>query len=126
MIFWKIGDRVGRVVESSGRVYHEACALRTEFRRGGRYGIGGGPPIVLPVLGPSNLRDTVSKVPDVLLDPLYFFLSTDETIQVSAGEKINYTSLHEDDYEDLIRDALDPYVLLRDAYEQNRQEKIEE
>ena len=42
----------------------------------GRYGSGGGPFVVLPVLGPSNLRDTVGYVGDTLafnfIDPLNF------------------------------------------------------
>ena len=35
------------------------------------WGIGTGPYIVLPGLGPSNLRDTLSMLPDALLTPLY-------------------------------------------------------
>ena len=42
----------------------------------GRYGTGGGPYIVLPVFGPSNLRDTVGLVGDTtaftVVDPLNF------------------------------------------------------
>jgi len=42
----------------------------------GRYGSGGGPYIVLPILGPSNLRDTTGLVADTaaftVVDPLNF------------------------------------------------------
>jgi phospholipid-binding lipoprotein MlaA len=38
----------------------------------GRYGIGGGWPLVLPLMGPSNLRDTVGKVGDFFLNPLSY------------------------------------------------------
>ncbi len=42
----------------------------------GRYGVGNGPYLVLPVLGPSNLRDTAGFIADAtafnILDPLNF------------------------------------------------------
>lgn len=42
----------------------------------GRYGVGNGPYVVLPILGPSNLRDTVGLVGDTVafnaVDPLNF------------------------------------------------------
>ncbi len=42
----------------------------------GRYGVGGGPFLVLPILGPSNLRDTTGLVGEAVAysfwDPLYF------------------------------------------------------
>ena len=42
----------------------------------GRYGVGNGPYLVLPILGPSNLRDAVGKGVDMYvnseIDPLFF------------------------------------------------------
>ena len=38
----------------------------------GYYGVGGGFHIVLPFLGPSNLRDMFSLYPDMQMDPVYY------------------------------------------------------
>lgn len=92
----------------------------------GFYGMGGGLPIVLPLLGPSNLRDTLAMVPDALVDPLAYVSPTEASVGLYAGKTLNYTSLHLSDYENLKKDALDPYTFFRDVYEQNRDNKIKE
>jgi phospholipid-binding lipoprotein MlaA len=108
----------------------------------GVWGVGPGPHIVLPVLGPSNLRDGLALAPSwIYLDPInnfstmYEWASADsieelERIEVKAGiwtfEKVNYNSLHIGEYEDFKKDAVDLYIFMRDVYEQNRQKAIEE
>jgi len=108
----------------------------------GYWGVGAGPHIVLPVLGPSNLRDTIALAPDwIYLDPINNIARVTEKahpewtqelekIEIRAGiwafEEINYMSLHIGEYENLKKDAMDLYPFLRDVYEQNRQKQIEE
>jgi len=108
----------------------------------GHYGVGGGVHIVLPFLGPSNLRDTVSLYPDYLLEPTndLSFYRTPEGHHVLYGrdydpavpylvkalEVVNRESLRIGQYESLRKDAMDLYPFLRDVYEQNRQKEIEE
>lgn len=93
----------------------------------GHYGLGGGFHVVLPVLGPSNLRDMAGLVPDYYLNPVHYIGANDlGLIAIDAGEKINYISLHIDEYESLQKDAIDFYLFMRDAYEQNRRMKIKE
>ena len=100
----------------------------------GFYGVGSGPHIVLPLLGPSNLRDTISLYPDSLLSPIdYTERNYDTLTDTPAGylgaktvEKINYVSLNIDWYDDIKRDAVDLYPYLRDMYEQYRDKKIKE
>ncbi len=88
------------------------------------YGIGGGPAITLPLLGPSNLRDALSKFPDHFLNPVSYI----DPWQASAGVRIyeveNGTSLRLGQYGELKEAALDPYVFFRDAYAQNRDKRI--
>jgi len=59
----------------------------------GRYGAGNGPYVVLPVLGPSNLRDTTGLVADTAIssavDPLNFDHNEDLTIPYQAGRAID-------------------------------------
>ena len=92
----------------------------------GHYGVGSGFHIVLPLLGPSNLRDAVGLVPDFYLDPVTYIEKDEEQFAVRSLDKINYTSLHLGEYESLKKDAVDFYTFMRDAYEQNRDKKIEE
>ena len=92
----------------------------------GYYGVGSGFHIVLPMLGPSNIRDTIGLVPDYFLNPIHYVDPQAAAYGIHAIEKVNYTSLHIKDYESIKKDALDFYIFLRDVYEQNRQIKIKE
>lgn len=92
----------------------------------GHYGVGGGFHIVLPILGPSNLRDTIALAPDHFLDPVTYVKDDESELGIRAFNTINYTSLHIGEYESLKKDALDLYTFIRDAYEQKREKDIEE
>ena len=92
----------------------------------GHYGVGSGFHIVLPLLGPSNLRDTIGLIPDYFLDPVSYIDSSDTRLVVRAYDRVNHTSLHIGEYESLKEDAIDLYTFLRDGYEQRRNKQIEE
>ncbi len=108
----------------------------------GVWGIGPGPHIVLPVLGPSNLRDTIGLAPQwIYLNPVNNISTvsdlaglekieelekTETKLGILALERVNNTSLRLGEYESLKKDAIDFYPFLRDFYEQNRQRLIEE
>ncbi|MGD2062731.1 MAG: VacJ family lipoprotein [Nitrospirota bacterium] len=91
----------------------------------GRYGLGAGPYLVLPVLGPSNVRDGVGWVVDRFLDPLTYVVDDREYWAAKGSDAVNTTSLDKDTYEGIKRDELDPYLFIRDAYAQRRIGKIE-
>ncbi len=82
--------------------------------------------IDLPILGPSSLRDGLGYAVDASLNPqtylLYPYLIPN--IGVWLFDKINEASLTLGEYEDLKKAALDPYIALREAYYQYRQNKI--
>lgn len=90
------------------------------------YGIGDGPPVTLPFFGPSNLRDALGKIPDHFLNPVSYL----DPWEISAGVRVveveNETSLRIGEYGDLKEAALDPYTFFRDAYKQNRDQRIGE
>lgn len=115
--------------------YFELDAHEEDFGQTlGFYGASSGPHIVLPLLGPSNLRDVVSLYPDALLSPIdyterSYWTLTDtsaEYLGAKSLEKINYISLNMDRYERMRKDAVDLYPYLRDVYEQYRDKQIEE
>jgi phospholipid-binding lipoprotein MlaA len=93
----------------------------------GFYGLGPGMYIDWPIFGPSSLRDTVGSFGDGFFSPLNYILDpTKYNMAVTGYELVNNNSLRLGEYESLKRAALDPYVSLRDAYHQYRQNKIKE
>lgn len=93
----------------------------------GSCGLGPGTYIDWPVFGPSSLRDTVGSFADGFLSPLNYILHPIEyNVAVTGYELVNKSSLRLGEYESLKRAALDPYVSLRDAYHQYRQNKVRE
>lgn len=96
----------------------------------GHYGIGHGFYIVLPVLGPSSLRDTIGFAGDRMMYPLTYIDGNDLTFGEAAGiaahEKVNDTSFKIGDYESFKESAIDPYVSMRDAFVQHRKKKVDE
>lgn len=95
----------------------------------GIWGIGPAFYINWPILGPSSVRDTVGYVGDRLFDPrtyvaYYFFVAELVNSGTWVLDKVNETSLTLGEYENLKKAALDPYIALREAYAQYRENKI--
>lgn len=100
----------------------------------GFYGLGGGFHIVLPILGPSNLRDTVGLVGDWYLDPKIYvddrgYNLTDndtESFGVSSFNVINRASFNYKKYEAIKKGNVVLYPVLKDLYEKHRDKLIKE
>jgi len=101
----------------------------------GHYGVGSGFHVVLPFLGPSNIRDIVGITGDGYLSPLVNVKGLEnykipqnlgQSIGIYAVHTINKTSLHLGEYENLREDAVDLYPFFRDTYEQKRDSDIAE
>lgn len=91
----------------------------------GYYGAGHGFYLVLPVVGPSSLRDAVGSAVDTFVDPLrYTELTFLEYMGVGSFKVINSLSLDHDTYEGIVRDSLDPYLFVRAAYAQRRAAQV--
>jgi phospholipid-binding lipoprotein MlaA len=96
----------------------------------GYYGIGPGPYLVLPFLGPSDLRDGIGEVADSGLDLTWYFWGLHkgahnyDYLGARAADKVNDLSLDKDTYEGIKKDALDPYLFIRDAHAQYRRNQI--
>ena len=91
-----------------------------------RYGIGSGPYLVLPVLGPSTLRDGGGTVvDDYLYSPTaYASRNVAERNSAVALELINHRADLLPTTDMLANIALDPYVFTRDAYLQRRAAQV--
>jgi len=93
----------------------------------GVWGIGEGLYIYWPLLGPSNVRDTVGYGGDYFLHPLTWADWNWETrLGINAGFFINDVSVKPDSYTSLTESALDPYVAVRSAYVDYRRNLVEQ
>jgi phospholipid-binding lipoprotein MlaA len=95
----------------------------------GSYNMGSGTHLQLPFFGPSNVRDAFGLLVDTALDPVTWLtlISPYASVGAKAYISINEFSIDKGDtYEGLVEDAIDPYIAVQDAYEQNRAKKIKE
>ncbi len=92
----------------------------------GYYGIGNGPYIVLPILGPSSGRDTVGMVADWFSNPTNYVVE-DEWAQfgIAAGQALVERERLIDPIDDIYENSLDPYVTFRSIYYQHRKAQVE-
>lgn len=82
----------------------------------------------LPFLGPSSFRDSIGSLVDLFIVPSIYVLSNYPYVYMGMKtlELINRTSLTLGDYEELKSAAVDPYVSMRDAYHQHRENLVKE
>ncbi len=89
-----------------------------------RWGMGDGLYLVLPLLGPSTLRDTAALPVDWAGDPVYEHTPVDERNALTAtrtiGRRVDLLGASRT----LEEAALDRYVFLREAYLQQRRSQI--
>jgi phospholipid-binding lipoprotein MlaA len=92
------------------------------------YGMPDGPYLVLPLLGPSNPRDTVGLVADGYADP-FGYLAYDYGADVATyarmgGEGLDQRAQNIQTLNDLQRNAIDLYAELRSLYRQHRASEL--
>ena len=99
----------------------------------GAWGIGPGCYLVLPVLGPSNLRDTAGSFVNVLGgDPWYNasthgnneFLSERLYLTSKALSGIDFRADNIESFENLEKNSIDFYASVKSLYTQDRENKI--
>ena len=92
------------------------------------WGIGDGPYLMLPILGPSNMRDTTGIVAEWLTDPVNIALDNNDLeylIYVRAGlTGIDARARSLDVLDELERTSLDYYAAIRSLYRQQRANDI--
>jgi len=94
----------------------------------GRYGVRPGPYLYVPVLGPSNFRDSVGRVLDFVTDPVGIVgggYTTTFGASRLAAQTVD-TRARADNAFRALDDATDPYVTARSAYGQYRAAFIRE
>ncbi len=93
------------------------------------WGINGGPYLFLPVLGPSNPRDTTGFGGDILLDPLtwagYPYAKTVGYTRYGLGA-VDARERVLDPLDEINKTALDPYATIRSLSVQHRRSEIDD
>ena len=95
------------------------------------WGVGQGPYLVLPVLGPSSFRDGIGYAGDYVLNPVNWSFAlkgntdswawipgTVDTVQ-SLPDKLYY-------YDEACANSVDPYISVRSVYLQNREAAVKD
>lgn len=91
----------------------------------GVYGVGFGPYIVIPFIGPSCPRDAAGMFVDSYFNPVNYYLTSFVSQAAIRGSwTVNERSLQLGEYESLKKSSLDPYVALRSAYYQFRENMV--
>ncbi|GAB4354381.1 MAG: hypothetical protein Kow00114_04140 [Kiloniellaceae bacterium] len=108
------------IAADSGFAYHDEDFGQTL----GTYGAGEGFYLVLPVLGPSSLRDGSGRIVDIFLDPLTYIAPQEFALGRAAATGIDFRSRTIDELDSLKADSLDFYALIRSLYRQHRENEI--
>jgi phospholipid-binding lipoprotein MlaA len=90
----------------------------------GYWGTPSGPYLVLPVYGPSNVRDGFGRLADSAGTLYFSFLPFYTTLLVSGVDVVNLRSFYIEEIDANRNESFDYYVFLRNAYMQNRRKKV--
>ncbi|AII14289.1 lipid asymmetry ABC transporter MlaABCDEF, lipoprotein MlaA [Campylobacter iguaniorum] len=100
----------------------------------GYWGVGSGFPVVIPILGQSNLRDIAGLGGDYFINPLSYSNDVwardskffDLNLAIKTEQMINENSLDPEKYQKATSGAVDLYTFIKNAYEQRRNALIKE
>lgn len=97
------------------------------------YGVGSGPYLMLPLLGPSNVRDATGQVVDLAFDPLtilgavdigIFIVPTEFGLSRTGAEALSFRERNIENIDELRRSSIDEYAAVRTLYRQLRASEI--
>ncbi|MDP5141917.1 VacJ family lipoprotein [Rheinheimera baltica] len=80
------------------------------------YGVAPGPYLVLPLLGQNNVRGSTSVVSEYLLDPIGQVTNPPDTYYLQGVDAVDSFSDRARVYEELYRQAEDPYLYFRNQF----------
>lgn len=92
------------------------------------WGFEEGPYLMLPLFGPSNVRDTVGRVGDIFLDPFRYVIPDDIELAFGLSRRlasgIDARSRNIESLDEIERTSIDFYVTIRSLYRQFRAAEI--
>ena len=101
----------------------------------GSYGIGTGCYFVLPIFGPTTVRDSIGMLADTFIDPFAHVTLRENELFGASGNSLDYYSIkgtgavdfrakNDKNFESLEKNSLDLYSSLKSIYLQDRENKI--
>ena len=101
----------------------------------GSYGIGPGCYFVLPILGPTTVRDSVGIIADTFVDPFAHITWREKELFGTSGNQLDYLTVkgttavdfradNETNFDSLEKNSIDLYASFKSLYLQNRENKI--
>jgi phospholipid-binding lipoprotein MlaA len=134
----RAGETVGRFLLNStigvGGLFDIATELGFEFHDEdfgqtlAVWGVGEGPYLMLPILGPSNPRDAVGLVGEYFADPVVIWTTNTDREWIlytrTGVDAVDRRSRNVKTLEELERTSLDFYAAVRSLYRQRRMDEI--
>jgi len=101
----------------------------------GTYGFGPGCYFVLPILGPTTVRDSIGKIADTFVDPFAHITIREHELFGTSGSSIDYYSVvgttavdfranNVTNFDSLEKNSIDLYTSFKSIYLQDRENKI--
>ncbi len=101
----------------------------------GAYGFGPGCYFVLPVLGPTTMRDSIGLIADTFVDPFAHVTIREKTLLGASGNSLDYFTVkgtgaidfradNDRNFESLEKNSIDLYSSLKSIYLQDRVNKV--
>ena len=87
----------------------------------GVWGVGPGPYLVMPIFGPSSLRDAPGKIIDTIINPFTYGLKPAETVAINVTDAIDTRARLDRFIDQVNSSSLDSYATFRSLYFQRRQ-----
>ena len=91
----------------------------------GKAGIKSGPYLIIPIIGPTNIRDLTGRILDYYIDPISA-LSNSSSLTVSAGSILSTRAEYDYELNDLKDNSNDLYNSIKLLYHQRRMGTINE
>jgi len=95
------------------------------------WGFGSGPYLVLPLFGPSNIRDAIGLGVDTLMEPWQYVVTMGDSTAEDTYMIVNFTmsgisrrEMALDEYDALRQGSLDFYAEMRSVYRQYRNKQL--
>ena len=118
---------IGGIFDPAGD-YFGIEASRADFGQTlGKWGLGPGPYLILPLLPPLTLRDGLGLGVDTAANPLSYYVPVVwDSLGIQAGETVNDRAQNNDRYQGFEDSVIDMYSAVRDAYLRRREQRIRE
>jgi phospholipid-binding lipoprotein MlaA len=113
---WKASDRIDGLKNVPEEDFGQTLGV---------WGVKPGPYLVVPVLGPRSLRDLVGLGADVCASPQTWVAVGNLNVWATAADNVQRNPDRMQMYDDATKDALDPYVAVREGYSSYRQNVVD-